>query len=70
MKIYFVGDAVTQEVIHRLPTAAAPCSSLVKVTGHVWWTTGHWGGGSFSPSTSVSPANSTLIIIHFPELVQ
>jgi hypothetical protein len=39
----------------------------VQVRWHLWWTKWHWG--RFSPSTSVSPANShstncsTLIII-------
>jgi hypothetical protein len=40
----------------------------------LWWTKWHWG--SFSPSTSVSPANShstdcsTFIIIYHPGLAQ
>jgi hypothetical protein len=65
------GRAIAQAVSRRLPTAAARVRS--KVMWDLWWTKWHWG--RFSPSTSVSPANSpstdysTLIIYH-PALVQ
>jgi hypothetical protein len=59
-----VGRAIAQAVSRWLPTAAA--WGLVK--WDLWWTKWQWG--RFSPSTSVSPANShstdssTFIVYH------
>jgi hypothetical protein len=67
----FGGLAIAEAVSRRLPTAAALLRSQVR--WDLWCTKWHWG--RFSPSTSVSPANShstdrsTLIIYH-PGLVQ
>jgi hypothetical protein len=51
-----------------------PGSIPVQVMWDLWWT--NWRSGNFSPTTSVSPADShstdcsTLIIIYHPGLVQ
>jgi hypothetical protein len=37
-----VGDAITQAVCRRLPTAKDPYSSLSKVMWDLWWTKRHW----------------------------
>jgi hypothetical protein len=66
-----VGRAIAHAVGRRLPTAAARVRAQVRSCGIC-------GGqsGRFSPSTSVSPANShstdcsTIIIIYHPGLVQ
>jgi hypothetical protein len=47
------GRAIAQAVSRRLSTAAACVRG--QVMWDLWWTKWHWG--SFSPSTSVSPAN-------------
>jgi hypothetical protein len=49
-----LGDAISQAVSRRLPTAAA--SGTGQVMWDFWWTKWHWG--RFSLSTSVSPVNS------------
>jgi hypothetical protein len=51
---YVKGRAVAQAVSRWLPTAAARVRVRAGMWG-LWWTKRHWG--SFSPSTSVSPAN-------------
>jgi hypothetical protein len=65
------------EVLPQLRSASqpgGPGSSPGQVMWHLWWTNWHWG--KFSPSTSVSPANShatdfsTFIIIYHLGLVQ
>jgi hypothetical protein len=67
-----LGRAVAQAVRRRLPTAAARVRA--QVMWDLWWTKWHWG--RFSPSISLSPANSlstdcsTFIIIYHPGLVQ
>jgi hypothetical protein len=66
------GRAIAQAVSRWLPTAVARVRSRVG-SWDMWWTKWHWG--RFSPSTSVSPANShstdhfTRINYH-PGLVQ
>jgi hypothetical protein len=65
------GRAITQVVSYQLPTAAT--RDRAQFMWDLWWTKWHWS--RFSPSTSVSLANShstecfTLIIYH-PGLVQ
>jgi hypothetical protein len=68
----FFGRDIAQVVNGRLPTKVAWVRG--QVMRYLWWTKWHWG--RFSPSTSVSPANShsidcsTFIIIYHPGLVQ
>jgi hypothetical protein len=70
-KFVCFGRAIAQEVSRWLPTAAARVRSQVR--WDLWWKKWYWG--RFSPSTSVSPANShstncSIIIIYDPGLVQ
>jgi hypothetical protein len=65
-----VGRATAQAVSRRLPNAAARVRA--QVMWDLWRTNWHWG--KFSPSTSVSPANShstdcSTLIIYRPGLV-
>jgi hypothetical protein len=49
-----VGSAIAQAASRRFP--GDPGSSPGQVMWDLWWT--KWHSGRFSPSTSVSPANS------------
>jgi hypothetical protein len=69
------GRAIAQAISRRLPTAAARLRAQVRSYGTIWdlwWTKWHWG--RFSPSTSVSHANShstkCSILVYHPGLVQ
>jgi hypothetical protein len=53
--IRFENHAISQAVSRRIPIAAVRVPSLFW-SWFLWWAKWHWG--SFSPSTSVSPANS------------
>jgi hypothetical protein len=61
------GRAIAQAVSRWLPTTAARGSSPGLILWDLWWTKWRWS--TFSPSTSVSPANlhsncSTIILIY------
>jgi hypothetical protein len=68
-----LGRAIAKAVTRRLSTTAARVQAQVRSCGDLWWTKWHWG--RFSPSTSVSPANShstdcsTFVIIYHPGLI-
>jgi hypothetical protein len=62
LSIYQGGPAIAQAVSRWLPTAAARVRARGLVKWDLWWT--KWRRGSFSPSTSVSPANSFHQILH------
>jgi hypothetical protein len=54
----FTGRAIAEAVSRWLPTATARVRARLSQVG-LWWT--KWRRGRFSPSTSVSPANT----VHF-----
>jgi hypothetical protein len=63
---FYRGSAIAQAVSRRVPTSEARVRA--QVMWDLWW-------ADFSPSTSVSPANShsidySTVIIYHPGLVQ